>query len=51
MAKVYDYARVTTQQLNIERQVRNILSEDKDAVIVRETYTGKIIHGLNLKSF
>ncbi|MBR0221821.1 MAG: recombinase family protein, partial [Synergistaceae bacterium] len=43
MAKVYGYARVSTQQQNIERQVRNILSEDKDAIIVRETYTGKII--------
>ena len=51
MVKVYDYARVSTQQQNIERQVRNIFSEDKDAIIVLETYTGKIIHGLNLKSF
>ena len=43
MAKVYGYARVSTQQQNIERQVRNILSENKDAVIVRETYTGKTL--------
>ena len=43
MAKVYGYARISTHQQNIERQVRNILSEDKDAIIVRETYTGKII--------
>ena len=43
MAKIYGYARVSTQQQNIERQVRNILSENKDAVIVRETYTGKTL--------
>ena len=43
MAKVYGYARVSTQQQSIERQVRNILSENKDAVIVRETYTGKTL--------
>ena len=43
MAKVYGYARVSTQQQNIERQARNILSENKDAVIVRETYTGKTL--------
>ncbi|MBQ8692415.1 MAG: recombinase family protein [Synergistaceae bacterium] len=43
MAKVYGYARVSTQQQNIERQVRNILNENKDAVIVRETYTGKTL--------
>lgn len=41
MCKVYGYARISTRIQNIERQVRNILSENKDAVIVRETYTGK----------
>ena len=41
MAKIYGYVRVSTQKQNIERQIRNILSENKDAVIIRETYTGK----------
>lgn len=41
MCKVYGYARISTRIQNIERQVRNILTENKDAVIVRETYTGK----------
>ena len=43
MGKVYGYVRVSTQKQNIERQVRNILSENKDAVIVREMYTGKLL--------
>ena len=43
MTKVYGYARISTQQQNIERQIRNILSENKDAVIVRETYTGRLL--------
>lgn len=41
MCKVYGYARISTQKQSITRQVRNILTENKDAVIVRETYTGK----------
>ena len=43
MAKVYGYVRVSTQKQNIERQVRNILSENKDALMFRETYTGKTL--------
>lgn len=43
MAKVYGYARISTQKQNIERQVRNIKAENEDAVIIRETYTGKSV--------
>ncbi len=38
--KIFGYARISTKKQNIERQVRNIHSECKEAVIVRETYTG-----------
>ena len=43
MAKVYGYIRISTQRQNLERQERNILSENSEAVIVRETYTGKTL--------
>ena len=43
MAKIYGYARISTQKQNIERQVRNILSENKDAFIIQEMYSGKSI--------
>lgn len=38
--KIFGYARISTKKQNIERQVRNIHSECKEAVIIRETYTG-----------
>lgn len=38
--KIYGYARISTKKQNIERQVRNIQAEYKEAVIVREVYTG-----------
>ena len=36
----YGYCRISTRKQNIERQIRNILSEFSDAVIVQEEYTG-----------
>ena len=39
-SKIYGYARISTKKQNTERQVRNIHAECKEAVIVRETYTG-----------
>lgn len=37
--------RVSTGKQNIERQVRNILSEFPDAIIIREIYTGTKFQG------
>lgn len=45
MCKVYGYCRVSTPTQNIERQVRNISAVYPDAIIVRETYTGRKIEG------
>ena len=41
MKKIWGYARISTKKQNLERQVRNILSEYNDAEIIQETYTGK----------
>lgn len=40
MATIYGYARISTKQQNIERQIRNIKGEYPEAVIVEETYSG-----------
>lgn len=40
MQEVYGYARVSTPRQNIDRQVRNILSQYPNAHIVKEIYTG-----------
>lgn len=40
----YGYARISTKKQSIERQIRNILSECPDAIIVEEAYTGTKIH-------
>lgn len=40
----YGYARISTKKQSIERQIRNILSEYPDAIIVEEAYTGTKIH-------
>ena len=37
---VYGYARISTKNQNVERQVRNIKSVYPAAVIVQEAYTG-----------
>lgn len=41
----YGYCRISTGKQNIERQVRNILAQYPDAVIVREVYTGTKFQG------
>ena len=43
MQKVFGYARISTKKQSIERQVRNIQSVYKEAIMVREVYTGKSI--------
>ena len=43
--KVYGYCRISTSKQSMERQIRNIKLAYPDAVIVKETYTGKIIQG------
>ena len=45
MNKVYGYCRISTPRQNIERQVRNILKEYPDAMIVQETYSGTHYQG------
>lgn len=38
---IYGYARVSTKQQNIERQIKTIKEKYPDAVIITEKYTGK----------
>ena len=38
--KQYGYCRISTTKQNIERQVRNIKDYCKDAIIIKEEYTG-----------
>ena len=45
MNKVYGYCRISTPKQNIERQVRNILKDFPDAMIVQETYSGTHFQG------
>lgn len=45
MGKIYGYARISTRQQNIERQVRNILAVYPQAIIIREIYTGTKFQG------
>jgi len=42
---VYGYARVSTGKQNIDRQVRNIQSVDRNAIVIKETYTGRKFQG------
>lgn len=41
----YGYARISTKQQNIDRQVRNIKAFDNTAVIIQEVYTGTKFQG------
>lgn len=41
MGRIYGYARISTDQQNIDRQIRNIKSKYPEAIIVQETYTGR----------
>ena len=45
MSKIYGYCRISTPKQNIERQIRNILKEFPDAIIIQETFTGSIFQG------
>lgn len=40
MSKVYGYARISTAQQSIERQVRNIIAEYPNAKLYQEAFTG-----------
>ncbi len=42
MRKIYGYCRISTPYQNIERQIRNILKEFPDAIIIQETFTGSV---------
>lgn len=43
--KKYGYCRISTAKQNIERQVRNILNEYPDAIIIQEVFTGTKTEG------
>lgn len=45
MCKVYGYARISTRKQSIERQIRNILAEYDNAIIIQEVYTGTKVAG------
>lgn len=45
MNKTYGYARISTKQQSIERQIRNIKAAYPDAEIYEEAYTGTKIQG------
>lgn len=45
MSEIYGYCRISTKYQNIDRQERNILAEYPNAIIVKETYTGKKVEG------
>lgn len=45
MAKIYGYCRISTPKQNIERQIRNILKEYPDAIIIQETFSGSKFQG------
>lgn len=47
MGKVYGYCRISTKKQNIDRQVRNIRNVFRDAIIVKEVYTGTKFQGRN----
>lgn len=40
MSKIYGYCRISTPSQSIDRQVRNIQGVYKEAIIVKETFTG-----------
>ena len=43
--KIYGYCRISTQKQKIERQVRNILKDFPETMIIQETFTGSIFQG------
>ena len=40
MSRVFGYVRISTRKQNLERQVRNIQAQVKDALIVKEIFSG-----------
>ena len=45
MNKIYGYCRISTLKQNIERQIRNILKDFPDAIIIQETFSGAKFQG------
>ena len=45
MNKVYGYCLISTPKQNIERQIRNILKEYPEAIIVKKTFTSSRFQG------
>ena len=45
MSKIYGYCRISTPKQNIERQIRNILKDFPNAIIIQETLTGGFFQG------
>ena len=45
MNKIYGYCRINTPKQNIERQIRNILKDFPDAIIIQETFTEASFQG------
>lgn len=47
MSKEYGYTRISTPKQNIDRQVRNILTEHPHAHMIKEVFTGTKFQGRN----
>ena len=45
MKKIYGYCRISTQKQNIERQIRNILKEFPNAIIIQEIFSASNFQG------
>jgi DNA invertase Pin-like site-specific DNA recombinase len=45
MGKTYGYCRISRKEQSIDRQLRNILAEYSDAIIVQEAFTGTKVEG------
>ena len=45
MNKIYGYCRISTPKQNIERQIRNILKNFPNAIIIQETFSGSKFQG------
>lgn len=43
MQKVFGYVRISTKKQSMDRQIRNIQAQFKEAIMVKEIYTGKSI--------
>lgn len=45
MGKIYGYCRISRKEQSIDRQLRNILGEYPNAVVVQEAFTGTKVEG------